>query len=163
MRPVLLCALNNGNDVLMRHVEAGAQRNVAAGDGDEHGVVADALKRAHAHDVGVACLDVRVQLVELRVVRPAVVKVVDGLAPDGGGQARGRALAVQVGIIALQGKDKTGYPCVSRGFYKYGCELFIVLSCTFYKDPFSFVHDIDCRIHITIHSVSTFTVINSFR
>lgn len=23
MRPVLLCALNNGNDVLMRHVEAG--------------------------------------------------------------------------------------------------------------------------------------------
>ena len=67
-------------------------------------VVADALKRAHAHDVGVACLDVRVQLVELRVVRPAVVKVVDGLAPDGGGQARGRALAVQVRIIALQGK-----------------------------------------------------------
>ena len=67
-------------------------------------MVADALKRAHAHDVGVACLDVRVQLVELRVVRPAVVKVVDGLAPDGGGQARGRALAVQVGIIALQGK-----------------------------------------------------------
>ena len=104
MRPVLLCALNNGNDILMRHVEAGAQRSVAAGDGDEHGVVADALKRAHAHDVGVACLDVRVQLVELRVVRPAVVKVVDGLALDGGGQARGRALAVQVGIIALQGK-----------------------------------------------------------
>ena len=104
MRPVLLCALNNGNDVLMRHVEAGAQRSVAAGDGDEHGVVADALKRAHAHDVGVACLDVRVQLVELRVVRPTVVKVVDGLAPDGGGQARSRALAVQVGIIALQGK-----------------------------------------------------------
>ena len=65
--------------------------------------------------------------------------------------------------IALQGKDKTGYPRVSRGFYKYGCELFIVLSCTFYKDPFSFVHDIECRIHITIHSVSTFTVINSFR
>ena len=105
MRPVLLCALNNGNDVLMRHVEAGAQRSVAAGDGDEHGVVADALKRAHAHDVGVAFLDVRVQLVELRVVRLAVVKVVNGLAPDGGGQARGRALAVQVGIIALQGKE----------------------------------------------------------
>ena len=104
MRPVLLCALNNGNDVLMRHVEAGAQRSIAAGDGDEHGVVADALKRAHTHDVGVACLDVRVQLVELRVVRLAVVKVVDGLAPDGGGQARGRVLAVQVGIIALQGK-----------------------------------------------------------
>ena len=65
--------------------------------------------------------------------------------------------------IALQGKDKTGYPRVSRGFYKSGCGLFIVLSCTFCKDPFSFVHDIDCRIHITIHSVSTFTVINSFR
>lgn len=56
-------------------------------------------------DTKLACLDVRVQLVELRVVRPAVVKVVDGLAPDGGGQARGRALAVQVGIIALQGKE----------------------------------------------------------
>ena len=65
--------------------------------------------------------------------------------------------------IALQGKDKTGYPRVSRGFYRFRHRLFIVLSCTFCKDPFSFVHDIDCRIHITIHSVSTFTVINSFR
>lgn len=64
--------------------------------------------------------------------------------------------------IALQGKDKTSYPRVSRGFYKsrYG---FIALSCPFCKYPFSFVHDIDCRIHITIHSVSTFAIINSFR
>ena len=65
--------------------------------------------------------------------------------------------------IALQGKDKTGYPRVSRGFYKSGYGLFIVLSCTFCKDSFSLIHDVHCCIYITVHSVSAFTVINSFR
>ena len=89
----------------MGHVKAGTQRFVAAGDGDEHGVVADALKRAHAHDVGVACLDVRVQLVELRVVRQTVVGIVDGSALDRLRKTRDRALGVEVGIIALEGKE----------------------------------------------------------
>lgn len=104
MCPVLLRALNDGHDVLMRHIEAGAQRLIAAGDGDEHGVVAEALKGAGAHDVGVARLHVRVQPVEFRIVRQAVVGVVDGLAADGGGQARQRALTVKIGKIVLAGK-----------------------------------------------------------
>jgi len=46
----------------MGHVKAGAQRFVAAGNGDEHGVVAEPLKDARAHDVGIARLHVRVEL-----------------------------------------------------------------------------------------------------
>ena len=92
--PVLLCALNNGNDVLMRHVEAGAQRSVAAGDGDEHGVVAEPLKGSCAHDVGIACLHVRVELVKLAIVGQTVVGIVDGSALDCLRKTRDRALGV---------------------------------------------------------------------
>ena len=38
-----------------------------------------------------------------------------------------------------------------------------MLSCTFCKDSFSLIHDVNCRIYITVPSVSTFTVINPFR
>ncbi len=65
--------------------------------------------------------------------------------------------------MALLSQVSTSYPRVPRDFYSSGYGLFIVLSCTFCKDSFSLIHDINCRIYITVHSVSAFTVINSFR
>lgn len=68
--------------------------------------------------------------------------------------------------IALQGKAKTGYPRVSRGFVFYVypvTDFFLVPSGTFFIDPFSFFPDVDCCIHIPVHPVSTFTDIHSIR
>ena len=103
--PVLLRALDHRHHVLMGHVKAGTQRFVAAGDGDEHGVVAEPLKDARAHDMGIACLHVRVELVKLAIVGQTVVGIVDGSALDRLRKTRDRALGVEVGIIALEGKE----------------------------------------------------------
>ena len=92
--PVLLRALDHRHHVLMGHVKAGAQRFVAAGDGDEHGVVAEPLKDARAHDMGIACLHVRVELVKLAIVGQTVVGIVDGSALDCLRKTRDRALGV---------------------------------------------------------------------
>ena len=103
--PVLLRALDHRHHVLMGHIQAGAQRFVAAGDGDEHGVVAEPLKDARAHDMGIARLHVRVELVKLAIVGQTVVGIVDGSALDRLRKTRDRALCVEVGIIALEGKE----------------------------------------------------------
>ena len=58
--------------------------------------------------------------------------------------------------IALQGKAKTGYPRVSRGSFFIRLRIFSVLSCTFFIYSFSFFQNIDRRIHIPVHPVSTF-------
>ena len=58
--------------------------------------------------------------------------------------------------IALQGKAKTGYPRVSRGSFFIRLRIFSVLLCTFFIYSFSFFQNIDRRIHITVHPVSTF-------
>ena len=92
--PVLLRALDHRHHVLMGHVKAGAQRFVAAGDGDEHGVVAEPLKGSCAHDVGIARLHVRVELVKLAIVGQTVVGIVDGSALDCLRKTRDRALGV---------------------------------------------------------------------
>ena len=92
--PVLLRALDHRHHILMGHVKAGAQRFVAAGDGDEHGVVAEPLKDARAHDVGIARLHVRVELVKLAIVGQTVVGIVDGSALDRLRKTRDRALGV---------------------------------------------------------------------
>ena len=58
--------------------------------------------------------------------------------------------------IALQGKAKTGYPRVSRGSFFIRLRIFSVLLCTFFIYSFSFFQNIDRRIHIPVHPVSTF-------
>ena len=58
--------------------------------------------------------------------------------------------------IALQGKAKTGYPRVSRGSFFIRLWIFSVLLCTFFIYSFSFFQNIDRRIHIPVHPVSTF-------
>ena len=58
--------------------------------------------------------------------------------------------------IALQGKAKTGYPRVSRGSFFYPVtDLFCAIMHIFYIF-FSFFQNIDRRIHIPVHPVSTF-------
>ena len=78
----------------MGHVKAGAQRFVAAVEGDEHGMVAEPLKGSRAHDMGIACLHVRVKLVKLAIVGQTVVGIVDGSALDRLRKTRDRALGV---------------------------------------------------------------------
>ena len=92
--PVLLRALDHRHHVLMGHIQAGTQRFVAAGDGDEHGVVAEPLKDSCAHDVGIARRHVRVELVKLAIVGQTVVGIVDGSALDRLRKTRDRALGV---------------------------------------------------------------------
>ena len=58
--------------------------------------------------------------------------------------------------IALQDKAKTGYPHVSRGSFFIRLWIFSVLLCTFFIYSFSFFQNIDRRIHIPVHPVSTF-------
>ena len=58
--------------------------------------------------------------------------------------------------IALQDKAKTGYPRVSRGSFFIRLWIFSVLLCTFFIYSFSFFQNIDRRIHIPVHPVSTF-------
>ena len=65
--------------------------------------------------------------------------------------------------MALQSQVSTSYPRVPRDFYSSGYGLFVVLSCTFCKDSFSLIHDVNCCIYITVHSVTAFTVINPIR
>ena len=64
--------------------------------------------------------------------------------------------------IALQGKAKTGYPRVSRGSFFIRLRIFSVLLCTFFIYSFSFFQNIDRRIHITVHLVSTFAQVCPF-
>ena len=64
--------------------------------------------------------------------------------------------------IALQGKAKTGYPRVSRGSFLAGYRFFSVSLRTFFIYLFSFFQDLDSRIHIPIHPVSTFTYVCPF-
>ena len=78
----------------MGHVKAGAQRFVAAVEGDEHGMVVEPLKGSCAHDVGIARLHVRVELVKLAIVGQTVVGIVDGSALDCLRKTRDRALGV---------------------------------------------------------------------
>ena len=64
--------------------------------------------------------------------------------------------------IALQGKAKTGYPRVSRGSFFTRLRIFSVLLCTFFIYSFSFFQNIDRRIHIPVHPVSTFAQVCPF-
>ena len=64
--------------------------------------------------------------------------------------------------IALQGKAKTGYPRVSRGSFFIRLRIFSVLLCTFFIYSFSFFQNIDRRIHIPVHLVSTFAQVCPF-
>ena len=64
--------------------------------------------------------------------------------------------------IALQGKAKTGYPRVSRGSFFIRLRIFSVLLCTFFIYSFSFFQNIDRRIHIPVHPVSTFAQVCPF-
>ena len=57
--------------------------------------------------------------------------------------------------IALQGKAKTGYPRVSRGSFLSGYGSFLCYY-THFLYSFSFFQNIDRRIHIPVHPVSTF-------
>ena len=71
----------------------------------------------------------------------------------------------EVGVscsIALQGKAKTGYPRVSRGSFFIRLRIFSVLLCTFFIYSFSFFQNIDRRIHIPVHPVSTFAQVCPF-
>ena len=70
-----------------------------------HPEVAEPLKDARAHDMGIARLHVRVELVKLAIVGQTVVGIVDGSALDRLRKTRDRALGVEVGIIALEGKE----------------------------------------------------------
>ena len=64
--------------------------------------------------------------------------------------------------ITLQGKAKTGYPRVSRGSFFIRLRIFSVLLCTFFIYSFSFFQNIDRRIHIPVHPVSTFAQVCPF-
>ena len=64
--------------------------------------------------------------------------------------------------VALQGKAKTSYPRVSRGSFLAGYRFFSVSLRTFFIYLFSFFQDLDSRIHIPIHPVSTFTYVCPF-
>ena len=102
--PVVLCALHHRHHVLVGHEQARPQGWVAAGQGDEQAVVADDLKGAGGHDVGIAFPDEGVELVELAEVGEAVVRAIDGTALDGPAQPLRGAGAVQVGKIVFVGK-----------------------------------------------------------
>ena len=66
--------------------------------------MADDLKGAGGHDVGIAFPDEGVELVELAEVGEAVVRAIDGTALDGPAQPLRGAGAVQVGKIVFVGK-----------------------------------------------------------
>ena len=97
----------------MRHIKAGTQRFVAAGNGNEHSVMAEPFKASGAHDVGIAGLHVRMELVKFGIVSLTVVGIVDGFALDRLRQTRDNAAGVQIGIVCLAGKK------VGNGFHAF--------------------------------------------
>ena len=104
MGPVVLRALHHRHHILVGHEQAGPQGSVVSGQGDEQAVVADDLKGAGGHDMGIAFPDEGVELVELAEVGEAVVRAIDGTALDGPAQPLRGAGAVQVGKIVFVGK-----------------------------------------------------------
>ena len=66
------------------------------------------------------------------------------------------AKAVDRATLYDTAEAKTGYPRVSRGSFFIRLRIFSVLLCTFFIYSFSFFQNIDRRIHIPVHPVSTF-------
>ena len=104
VRPVLLRTLHHRHHVLVGHVQAGPQAGIGAGNGDEDRVVADPLKAAGRHNVGVAGVHQCVELIKFSIVRQAVVRVIDRFTLDCLGQVGHRPLPVKVRVVRLPGE-----------------------------------------------------------
>ena len=102
--PVLLRALHHRHHVLVGHVQAGPQAGIGAGNGDEDRVVADPLKAAGRHNVGVAGVHQGVELIKFSIVREAMIRVIDGFALDGLRKAGHHPLPVKIRVVCLPGK-----------------------------------------------------------
>ena len=103
IRPVLLSAQDNRNNILMGHIEAGQKSGIGTRQGDQHGMT-DQLKNAIFHNGRKTLLYESVQAFKLAEIRQTVVSIVYGSAAYGIGKMTDCPVDIKIRIEVFSGK-----------------------------------------------------------